>query len=185
MFQWLLNQLEKHDRKYTIYDRENVEPYLTRYYVAWADSTKRERKDIPFNTFLHQFLRSDDPVFHTHPWDWYFTIVLKGGYWQHTPWGTKWMGPGSWHYQDCTTWRSTDESHDVRVPANLHWVEIPKPGKTWTSFTRGKTINNAFWGFCPNLETGEIIYHEDYLASQRRSRDVLPDQTNTERQLAS
>ena len=172
MFQWVLDQLEKHDRKYTIYDREQVEPYLTRYYIAWQDSLKRERKDIPFNSFLHQFLRSDDPVFHTHPWDWYLTVVLKGGYWAHTPWGTKWMGPGSVRYQDCKTyrnWYNKDLGETLLLPANLHWVEIPKPGKTWTLFTRGKTINNAFWGFWANHSNSEIVFHETYLASQKKA----------------
>ena len=99
MIKWFLDKLEKAGRKQIIMDRDDLHPYLERYYVAWPDSTKRERKDIPFNTFIHRFMLSDDPVFHNHPWDWYLTIILKGGYWEHTPWGTTWRGPGSWKFK--------------------------------------------------------------------------------------
>jgi len=167
MIKWFLNKLEQKDRKYTIYDREGKIPYLNRYYIAYEDSTKRERKDINFNVFLHQFLQSDDPVFHSHPWNWYLTIVLKGGYWAHTPWGTKWYGPGSVNYVDCLKMRWLDESQDILLPANLHWVEIPKSGKTWTLFTRGKTVNDGFWGFWADQNSSEIVQHEKYLESKR------------------
>ena len=29
-------------------------------------------------------MRSDDPIMHNHPWA-FFTVILKGGYWEHTP----------------------------------------------------------------------------------------------------
>lgn len=174
MFQWLLNKLEANGRKLVIYDRDGIDPYLTRYYVAYPDGDARKatgvREDIPYNTFLHQFIRSDDDVFHTHPWDWYFTVILKGGYWAHTPWGTKWMGPGTVKYQNCRTmrqWYNKDLGKSFLLPANLHWVEIPKPGKTWTLFTRGKTINKGFWGFWPDRTTADIVRHDIYLEKQR------------------
>jgi len=173
MFQWLLNKLESNGRKLVIYDREGEEPYLTRYYLRHPDGEHRAKKDIPYNIFLHQFMRSDEPVFHSHPWDWYFTLILKGGYWAHTPWGTKWMGPGSMQYVNCRKMRymKYGRIHYVRLPANLHWVEIPKPGKTWTLFIRGKSISD--WGFCPNPESGLIINQSEYLEKRVKHDNTI------------
>lgn len=188
MMKWLLDQLDRHGRKKIIKDRDEIEDYLTRYYVAWPDRNVRKRKDIPFNTFLHQFMRSDDPVFHNHPWEWYFTVILKGGYHEHTPWGTTWRGPGSWKFQEGNYFRllggkAVYNSQFVRnlVPewnkepmgqpllhSDLHWVEVPEPGKTWTLFTRGRTFGD--WGFVPDINTGKWIQHEEYLNSVRKPK---------------
>ncbi len=129
MFGWLLRALDRAGRKTTIMDRDGLAPYLVRYYLLFPDSVQRERKDIPFNILIHQFIQSDTPVLHTHPW-WYLTIILKGGYWEHLPGGIKkWRGPGH-----------------IRFGRNVtHWVEIPETGKTWTLFIRGRTIRE--WGF--------------------------------------
>lgn len=167
-----------------IYDRDGQDPYLTRYYLAYPDGDVRKktglREDIPFNTFLHQFMRSDDDVFHTHPWDWYHTVILKGGYWAHTPWGVHWCGPGHTHYQNCNAyrWYTTASGQEIHIPANLHWLEVPKPGKTWTLFTRGPTKNvkghpdaKGFWGFWPDQESANIVQHEEYLEQQRKMNE--------------
>jgi hypothetical protein len=177
MFQWMLNILERHDRKITIYDRDGVDPYLTRYYLRYPDGDNRTSglRDIPGNTFLHQFMRSDDDVFHTHPWDYYHTVILKGGYWAHTPWGTKWCGVGTMKYMNCLQYKEFDPggySKDILLlPANLHWVEVPKPGQTWTLFSRGRKINDGFWGFWPDQTKPEIIRHDLYLEQERRKKD--------------
>jgi len=71
-----LKLLEKLDRKRIVMDRVEDQPYLERYYVFLKD-----RKRFPFNVFLHHFLRSDPDDVHDHPWG-YFTIILKGGYWE-------------------------------------------------------------------------------------------------------
>lgn len=62
-------------------------PYLRRWYViprnAWG------------NIYLHEILRSDDDhALHDHPWS-SRSFVLSGGYWEHTPLGVWWRGPGS------------------------------------------------------------------------------------------
>lgn len=59
-----------------------------------------------FNIYLHNVLRSDDDLaLHDHPW-WNFSIVLDGGYFEHTIAAGgihhfKWFGPGMmqfrWH----------------------------------------------------------------------------------------
>ena len=129
MFQWFLNYLEKKGKKAVIMDRDKKEQYLVRYYALFPDSVERERKDIPFNILIHQFMKSDDPVYHDHPWS-YFTLILKGGYWEHLPSGVKkWRGPGHFRYNH----------------GGYHWIEIPESGKTWTLFIRGKTKKD--WGF--------------------------------------
>ncbi len=151
MFNWLLNRLERHGRKLVIHDREGQDPYLTRYYLAWPDGTQRQRKNIPFNVFLHQFHRSDDPYIHDHPWNWSFSIILKGGYWEHLPDKTIWRKPGSIR---------------LMTPGNdKHWVEIPKgqEGKVWTMFFRGRTVKD--WGF---IENGKWTFWKDFLFNLRR-----------------
>jgi hypothetical protein len=137
MFGWFLNRLERKGRKSVIKDRDGIKDYLNRWYVVFPDGDQRQRKDIPFNIFVHQFLQSDDPVLHSHPW-WYCTIILKGGYWEHGPHGTKtWRGPGSIRF-----------GKDV-----IHWVEIPESGKTWTLFIRGRTTRT--WYFFPDSSMKE------------------------------
>lgn len=171
MFKWFLNALERNGRKLVIMDRDDKEQYLNRWYVAYPDSVMRERKDIKFNTFVHQFMASDDPVFHNHPWLWYHTIILKGGYWEHTPWGTFWRGPGHMRRVIGNKWVPYQQANmvaPVLIPSDLHWVEVPKSGETWTLFTRGR--NHGWdWGFVPNPETGQWTQHQEYLASVRKA----------------
>jgi len=173
LVKYALNQLDKKGRKLIIKDRDDVEEYLERYYLVWPDSVKRERKDIPFNTFLHRFLRSDDPVFHNHPWFWYHSIILKGGYWEHTPWGTHWRGPGHSRFVRGGKWVSylNGMPDKITVPQDLHWVEVPNPGETWTLFTRGKT-HNMDWGFVPDPKTGIWYQHDVYLDMMRKNNEL-------------
>lgn len=119
--------MERHGRKRIVMDRENGEPYLERYYVFLKD-----RKHFPFNIFLHKFLKGDPDDLHDHPWG-YATLILKGGYWETTPAGRFWRGPG--HFRIC--------------PANsYHRIEL-EPGVTaWTLFMPGPQKRE--WGFLVN-----------------------------------
>ena len=149
---WFLKFLEKHGRKAVIMDREDKEPYLERYYVLYPDSVARERQDIPFNILIHRFMQSDDPVFHDHPWNWSFSLILKGGYYEHTPEGFKWRGVGSFKL--------------MRAGKNdVHWVEIPESGKTWTLFIRGRTTHS--WGFLEGNPLKWTLW-KDYLDLHRK-----------------
>jgi hypothetical protein len=146
MMKWFLNWLEKKGRKSIILDRDGVSPLLNRWYLAYPDRDQRQRKDIPFNVFIHQFMQSDRPVLHDHPW-WFFSIILKGGYWEHLEDGSrKWRGPGSMRFNG----------------GSYHWIEIEEPGKTWTLFIRGRTIRD--WGF---LHEGQWMYWDTYLKMMR------------------
>lgn len=65
------------------------EPYLIRYFL-WAPRDKSKSR-----LYLHHILRSDhDKALHDHPWS-FKSLILWGGYWEHSLSGKKWYGPGS------------------------------------------------------------------------------------------
>ena len=133
----VLNWLERHDRKRIIMDRTENEPYLERYYVLF-----KERITFPYNIFLHKFLKSDPDDVHDHPWN-YFTIILKGGYWEWIPvfntLGEKfseyrvWRGPGSFRFGGMN---------------NYHRIELEPGVNAWTLFFVGPKKRE--WGFLVN-----------------------------------
>jgi len=128
---------EKLGRRRIILDRQNNEPYLVRYYLFL-----KERKNFPFNVFLHRFLKGDPDDLHDHPWP-YITIVCKGGYWETTTEGRFWRGAG--HFRFCKA-----ESY--------HRIEL-KPGvDCWTLFIPGP--HQKEWGFNVN---GTWVHNEQYL----------------------
>lgn len=81
-----------------------------------------------FSVYLHHFLRSDyDRCFHDHPWS-FVTVLLSGGYYEHTPAGTFWRRRFS----------------ILRRPAVWqHWVEICRP--VWTLIIVSRKCRE--WGF--------------------------------------
>lgn len=132
---WFHKLMIKLDRYRLIPDRVTGEDYLHRYYLFLKD-----RKWFPFNVTLHKIVKSDDPIFHDHPWP-FMTIVLKGGYWEHTPIfdndGTKlaefqtWRGPGS---------------IIMRKANEFHWLELDdNAGPASTLFFMGPQQRD--WGF--------------------------------------
>ena len=130
------------DRKRTIYDRTGNIPYLIRWYIFLKD-----RKSFPFNITMHKVLVSDEPQLHDHPWDW-GALILKGGYWEHTPEGKFWRGPGSIRF---------------RKAEDLHWLELAKDKDgnnipCWSIFYKGKKKKE--WGF---MVDGNWVQHELYL----------------------
>ena len=144
----ILKVLEKLGRKRVITDRDGKVPYLIRYYLFL-----KERKRFPFNITLHKVLVSDEPTLHDHPWS-YATLILKGGYWENTPEGRFWRGPGHFRY---------------RSASDLHWLELEKDdeGKEtpcWSLFFMGKKATD--WGF---VKDGKWIHNEQYLARGAKS----------------
>ena len=167
----LLKLLERLGRKRIVMDREENEPYLERYYLFLKD-----RKRFPFNIFLHKFLKSDPDDVHDHPWP-YLTIVLKGGYWEHTPIFDKddkmitefqtWRGPGS------IIKRSAGE---------YHWLELEEGTTATTLFFMGPQQRE--WGFLTKTRTGRDRwvksehyltdwkpYHEKYVMSKANRKE--------------
>lgn len=133
-------------------DRVTGADYMHRYYIFLKD-----RKWFPFNVTLHKIVRSDDPIMHDHPWP-YLTIVLKGGYWEHTPLFDKqgkkfaeitiWRGPGS------IIWRKAKE---------YHWLELDNEKPTTTLFFMGPQQRE--WGFLTGTKKGgnRWVRHDYYL----------------------
>ena len=146
----LIKLLEKLGRKRVIMDRVNDEPYLERYYIFLKDRTW-----FPFNLFLHKFLKGDPDEPHDHPWN-YFTIILKGGYWEWIPQfnnqGEKigelahWRGVG--HFRICGA-------------RSYHRIEIDPSVETWTLFMPMRKRRD--WGF---LTRKGWVQHEEYLNSR-------------------
>jgi hypothetical protein len=134
-----------------IMDRVNGEPYLERYYVFL-----RDRERFPFNVFVHKFLKSDPDDVHDHPWP-FFTLILKGGYWEWRPQFdsqgrktgeiAKWCGPGSFR-------RATAHT--------FHRVELDPEVECWTLFMPG--IKQRDWGF---LVRNQWVQWEEYLATRK------------------
>lgn len=136
----ILKLLERIGRKRIILDRESNEPYLTRYYLFLKD-----RKWFPFNIFVHNFHKSDPDDLHDHPWP-FITIILKGGYWEHTPKGKFWRGAGKINWAKSTA---------------LHRVELEPGVDTWTLFIPGPSVRE--WGF---IDKGIWKRHDQYLAER-------------------
>ena len=138
-------------RKRIIYDRDEKIPYMIRYHLLFREKTSNKEKNpkIPFNVFYHKILLSDDPVLHDHPWSW-GTFIISGGYWEHTPEGKFWRGPGSWR-----TKKSTD----------LHWLELKEDNPCHTLFWHGP--RQRTWGF--QTEDGWIDY-QTFLRNRLESR---------------
>jgi hypothetical protein len=144
--------MNKLGRYRLIPDRTTGADYMHRYYIFLKD-----RKWFPFNVTLHKIVRSDDPIMHDHPWG-YMTIILKGGYWEHTPVFNndgkmiaefqKWRGPGS---------------IILRKANDYHWLELAEGGTATTLFFMGPQQRD--WGF---LKNNKWIQHENYLQSVKQ-----------------
>lgn len=163
VFHKLMTKLDRHR---LIPDRRTGEDYMDRYYLFLKD-----RKNFPFNITLHKIKKSDDPIFHDHPWN-YTTIVLAGGYYEHEilfdTKGNKigelsvWRGPGS----------------IVRRKAKeFHWIELdPKKGPATTLFIMGKQCRD--WGFLVdrNKNKTQWIQWENYLNNYKEyhKKFILP-----------
>ena len=143
MTQFLSKIMDKLGRRRVITERHSNVPYLVRYYLFL-----KERKNFPFNITLHKVLVSDEPTLHDHPWS-YATFIIKGGYYENTPNGRFWRGPGHFRY------RSASDLHYLELDKDADGNEIP----CWSLFFMGKKA--GAWGF---LKNGVWIHNEKYLA---------------------
>jgi hypothetical protein len=123
-------------------------------------------------------VKSDDPIFHDHPWS-YLTIILKGGYWEHTPVFDKdgkkiaafsqWRGPGS----------------IIKRGANdFHWLELDESvGPATTLFFMGSQQRD--WGFLIDKSKTKTqwIQWEHYLNNYKdyHSRYIEPKMSSMTR----
>lgn len=134
----------RHGRHRTIYDRDGVTPYMERYYLLFKDRPRW----FPFNITLHKICASDLPILHDHPWP-YMTVIIKGGYIEHTKYERFFRGPG--HAR-------------IRGAEDYHWLEVIDNIPSWSLFFMGKRRRD--WGF---LKGGEWMAHEEYLDWRHRA----------------
>lgn len=114
--------------------------YLTRYYLLG--------RDWPwFGIFLHFFHKSDVGPLHTHPWQWGWSLILKGGYQQIRCLAGKHRVP-RWdtYYPGDTNTITKDIYHKVILNDEVNGC--------WTLFVVGK--RNRDWTFL-DPDTGEIM----------------------------
>ena len=147
------NLMVKLGRYRLVPDRSTGEDYLHRYYLFLKDRVK-----FPFNLTLHKIVKSDEPVFHDHPWP-YMTIVLKGGYWEHTP---VFDSRGK-QFAEFQTWRGPGSI--IKRGANeYHWLELDESvGPATTLFFMGPQQRD--WGF---LKGNKWFQWEDYLNRKKK-----------------
>ena len=138
--------MKKLGRYRLIPDRRTGLDYMHRYYLFLKD-----RSWFPFNVTLHKIVRSDDPIFHDHPWS-YMTIVLKGGYWEHTPV----LDDNGRQIADITQWRGPG-SIIKRGSKEYHWLELHNNEPVTTLFFMGPQLRE--WGFLRD----KWIHNEEYL----------------------
>ena len=146
--------MQRLGRHRVIMDRQSDEPYLERYYVFLKDRTW-----FPFNIFVHKFLKSDPDHLHDHPWP-YFTLILKGGYYEWVPYYDKdnkkmteickWRGPG--HFLICKA-------------NSYHRIDLNPAVTAWTLFIPGPQKRE--WGF---LVRNKWIHNNDYLAKMAKQK---------------
>jgi hypothetical protein len=151
MIKKLMQRLGRHR---IILDRQSNEPLLERYYVFLKD-----RKWFPFNIFIHKFHKSDPGDVHDHPWP-YFTLILRGGYWEWIPQFNadgiktceigKWRSPG--HFRFCSA-------------KSFHRIELDPTVECWTMFMPGPQKRE--WGFLVN---NKWIHNEEYLTKMAKQK---------------
>jgi hypothetical protein len=150
------NLMNKLGRYRLIPDRRTGEDYMHRYYLFLKD-----RSQFPFNVTLHKIVKSDDPIFHDHPWP-YITVVLKGGYWEHTPVFNR-EGKLIAEFQ---TWRGPG-SVIKRKAGDYHWLELEEGSSATTLFFMGPQQRE--WGFLVNKDKTKTrwIQWENYLSNYK------------------
>ncbi|HWW46562.1 MAG TPA: hypothetical protein VNZ94_01830 [Xanthobacteraceae bacterium] len=106
------------------------DPYLKRWWVI-----PRNRF---FNVYLHHFLRSDDDrALHDHPW-WNASILIVGGYVEHT------INAGGVNVRT----EYSAGAVKLRGARAAHRIELDR-GPCWTIFITGPRLRE--WGFhCPH-----------------------------------
>lgn len=151
LFHTVMNKLGRYR---LITDRRSGADYLHRYYLFLKD-----RSWFPFNVTLHKIVKSDDPILHDHPWP-YMTIVLKGGYYEHTP---IYNSKGE-KFAEISHWRGPG-SIIIRKANEFHWLELDEERPATTLFFMGPQQRD--WGFLVETKPGKHrwVKNEHYLTS--------------------
>jgi hypothetical protein len=129
-------RLTKTIKRQVIYG-DKGEPYL----IRWALNTRFG------GVKLHHILRSDeDRDCHDHPWS-FLSIILRGGYFEHTPHPNferstqrRWYGPGS------ILWRPAPSIHRLELPEPTRSpLNVPEDNTAWSLVFTGPKKRE--WGF--------------------------------------
>lgn len=146
---WLLALLRR--ERFEI-GRHGLPRYLTRWTLLGRRFAGESGK-----LFLHLFHRGDAEAYpHDHPWE-FWSLILWGGYWEHTPADPdnpagptvrKWYGPGRL----------------LKRPAEWrHRVELPAGRQCWTLIWTGPKVRG--WGF--HCQSGFRPWREHAVAQER------------------
>jgi hypothetical protein len=125
--------------------------FLCQIYIKFSFDIVSSLVEASVLAIFFKIYRSDDPVYHDHPWS-YTTIVLKGGYWEHTP--------EFYHGKviaDKVVWRGPG-SIISRGAHEFHWLELDDNQPAVTLFIPKQRKRD--WGFLVN---NEWIIHTEYL----------------------
>ena len=132
-----------HQKRHFFQPQRQPDMELVGYLHRWSVLPRNRKK----NQYLHYILSADEPVLHDHPWD-FKSVILSGGYIEHTPEGEILRTAG-----DVFQKRAKD----------LHYISHVNPD-TWTMVFTGPTVRD--WGF---LVEGDWISHTDYQGRQLKS----------------
>jgi hypothetical protein len=126
-------------------------PYLIRWYLTPAGKgrfAKWYRRHFP-GVFLHCFLASDpDRGWHSHPWHWATSLILRGAYLESRP--IKFVG----YLGDAWSGFCTGQVNRL-TGDDWHRVRLVTP-TVWTLFVVGP-LHGREWGFMS--EEGAITPH--------------------------
>ena len=141
----IAKELEGQQKKRIIYDRNNQEPYLIRYYYLNLR---------PFTRLvIHRFMRSDIDGLHDHPWA-FQNYILSGGYWEHTVEGKFWREPGYSGFADANYLHRVELDHEKSNNEEI-----------WTLFMMGPKEKE--WGFID--EDNKWVHHQIYLDNKLKA----------------
>lgn len=154
-----------HKMDFRIPPDESVPAYMQRWW--------RVPRNWATNVYYHIVLRSDDDrALHDHPW-WSFSIVLDGGYFEHTireggVHNKEWFGPGRLRFR----WHGK-KAHRLELPQK-QWIDDPEggPGErpARTIFITGPVLRR--WGF--HHESGWVdAYQWDAFCAQRGIKNSM------------
>lgn len=103
----------------------NGGPYLSKFRLL---NLGKDRLRI----YLHRFYRSDEDLeLHSHPWEWSFSIILRGGYVETREDGQRTYLPGSFNFI------RKDDFHRVEL--------LNETDGAWTLFVAGPEIDTWYF----------------------------------------
>lgn len=161
---------QKGDIVRVIYDRDNMLPYMTRYYLfntRFFEENAFIKKYFPWmkifswNLVMHNVHKSDEDGLHDHPWPW-ATFILEGGYLEREPYNPK--HPSN---SKSVVFKRTAGNFRVRSSSSFHRLELSESEfgqETWTLFLMGPRIHT--WGFLN--ENNNLIPHTTYLKNRNK-----------------